>query len=97
VAAFRHVVCLLHEGVDGVIHGLDAVSVVYRKFRVVGSLDLFIDDAVDYTECIHLELNTFDSAVLDGLVLLVKVIVESRSIVATVTVSKISYILTTRD
>jgi hypothetical protein len=97
VAALWHVVRLLHEGIDSVIYRFDAICVVYCKFWVVRSLDLFIDDAVDYTKGIHLEFNTFDSAVLDAFVLLVEVVVKCRSVMATVTVSKISYFTTTKD
>jgi hypothetical protein len=87
VATFGHVVGLLHESVDGIVDSLDSVGVVDRKFRVVRSLNLLIDDTVDYAESVHLKLDTFDGAVLDTLVLLVEVVVKPWSIVTAITIS----------
>jgi hypothetical protein len=89
VTTFGHVIRLFHECVDGVVHSLDAVGVVDRKLRIIRRLNLFVDDTVDYTESVHLQLHSFDSPVLDALVLLVEVVVESGPIMATITLQKL--------
>lgn len=84
VAAFWHVVGVLHEGVDCVVDCFDTVGVVNSELRVVRSLNLLIDNSVDYTESVHANLNTRGRAVLDLLILLVKVVVESRAVMTSV-------------
>jgi hypothetical protein len=86
VATLGHVISLLHEGVDSVINCLDAVGVVHGELGIVGSLDLFVDDTIDYAERVHLDLDASAGAVLDLLVLLVEIVVESGAVVTAVTV-----------
>lgn len=90
LAAAWHVEGVLHEGIDCVVDSLDAVGVVYGKLGVVGGLDLLIDDTIDYAKCVHLDLNTSFRAVLDLLVLLVEVVVESWAIMTSITMQSLS-------
>jgi hypothetical protein len=100
VAAFRDVVCHFHEIVDCVVDGFDTVGVIDSELRVVWCLDLLVDDwgvsqktittsrtltAVDYSKCIHVELNTLHRSVLNRFILLVEVVVETGSVVSAVT------------
>ena len=70
---------------DRVVVSLDSVGVVDSKLRVVRSLNLLVDDTVDYAKSVHLNLNTSARAILDLLVLLVEVVVETWAIVPSVT------------
>ena len=47
--AIMHVQGELHIVVDCVVYRFDSVRVVIRKFWIVGRLDHFVDDSVDYT------------------------------------------------
>lgn len=85
IASLWEVECLLCESVYCVVVCLDAVSVIDSELRVVRTLNLLIDNTVDDTKSVHLEWDTFGGAILDGLVLLIEIVVEARSIVPSVT------------
>ena len=55
---------------------LDSVGVLDSEFRVVRSLNCFIDDAVDDTQRLKVKSDTFLLTRLDLLVLLVEVVEE---------------------
>ena len=74
----------LHEVVDGVVDGFDAVSVVHGELGIVAGLDALVVDAVADTKSVHLELDALRAAVGNGPVLVVKVVVEARAVVAAV-------------
>jgi len=57
-------------------HGLDAIAVVHGKFRVVLGLNSLIDDAINDTQSVKVELNALMGAVSDLEVLFVEVIEE---------------------
>lgn len=60
----------------------------YQNEKSAGGTWLtFVDDGVDQAEGVHLEFDTLHGAVLDALILLIKVVVESRTIVSTITAS----------
>lgn len=60
----------------GATYGFDAVAVVHCELGVVRSLDAFVDDAVDYTQSVEVELDTLLGAVGDLLVFTVEVVEE---------------------
>jgi len=64
-----------------VTYSLDAIGVVHRKLGVVGSLDAFVDDAVDYTEGGEVQLDAFVGTIGDFQVLCVEVVEELRLLV----------------
>lgn len=45
----------------------------------------FVDNAVNYAESVHSELNAFNGTVLNSLVLLIEIIIESRPIMPSIT------------
>lgn len=55
---------------------LDSVGVLHGKFRIVRSLDCFIDDAVDDTQGLKVKSDTILFTRFDLLVLLVEVVEE---------------------
>jgi hypothetical protein len=57
-------------------YSLDAVGIVDRKLGVVWSLDAFVDDTVNYTKSVELQLNAMVGAIGDLQVLRVEVIKE---------------------
>lgn len=83
-AAVGHEAGEFHVLVHRLVDGLDAVGVVDGEFGVVGGLDGFVDDAVDYTERVKVKLDAFVGAVADELVLIVKVVVKDRTVVTAV-------------
>jgi len=87
-AAAKHVVCKLGIAVDGVVVSFDAVGVVYGKLGVLFSLDSLVDYAVDYTKRVEVHGEARHASVLDLEVLLVKVRVKGRAIVASVRLGK---------
>lgn len=82
--AVEHFVCKLGIRVDGVVVRLDSVCVVDGELGVVGSLDGFVDDAVDYTQRVEVHWVAGHAAILDLQVLLVKVAEERWAVVASV-------------
>lgn len=52
-----HIAGKLHVVVDGVIYRLDAVRVVICELGVVRCLDVLVNDAVDYTKGVEIELD----------------------------------------
>ena len=58
---------------------LDSIGVLDGEFRVVRSLDCFIDDAVDDTQRLKVKSDTFLLTRFDFLVLLVEVVEELSS------------------
>lgn len=58
---------------------LDPVGVLDGKFRVVRSLDCFVDDTVDDTQRLKVKSDTFLLTRFDLLVLLVEVVEELSS------------------
>jgi hypothetical protein len=40
----------VHVVKDGVVDSFDTVSVVVGKKRIIGSLDIFVDDAINYAQ-----------------------------------------------
>jgi hypothetical protein len=57
-------------------HSLDAIAVVHGKFRVVLGLNSFIDDAINDTKGVKVELNALMGAVSNLEVLFVEMIEE---------------------
>ena len=49
-----HVAGKVHVVVHSIVHGFDAIGVVVGHDRVVGSLDVFVDDAVDLERIVSL-------------------------------------------
>lgn len=77
----------LHEVVDGLVDGLDAISVVPGKFRVVWNLNQFVNNTVDDSQGIHLKGDAFFLPAGDERVLFIKVVIERRSVVSTIRLS----------
>ena len=71
---------LIHRLVDG----LDAVGVVNSELGIIGGLDGFVDNAVDYAEGVKVELDALVGAVGDELVLVVEVVVKGGAVVTAV-------------
>lgn len=91
-----------HEYKERSTHRFDAVSVVDCKLWVIARLiavspsspavgipylDTLVDDTIDYSQGIEIELNTFRGTIGNLLILLVKVGEECRAIVTSVTLS----------
>ena len=57
-------------------HGLDAIGVVDCKLGVVGSLDSFVDDAVDDAQGVEVKLDALLGSIGNLLVLSVEVVEE---------------------
>lgn len=70
---------------DGVVDCLNTICIVHRKFRIEWSLHSFINNSIDYPQCIHVQLNTFDRAIVNGLILLVEVVIEGWTVMSSVT------------
>lgn len=81
----RVVIGGFHIEVDAVVHGFNAVGVVDGELGVVGSLSLFVNNAVTDAEGVHDELSAVLSTVSNCIVLIFKVREEGRSIVASIT------------
>lgn len=48
----------LHEVVDGVVDGFDAIRIVNREFWIVGCLNVFINNAVTDSQCIEIKIGS---------------------------------------
>lgn len=57
-------------------YSLNAIAVVHGKFRVVLGLNSFVDDTIDDTQSVEVELNAILGAVGNLKVLLIEVIEE---------------------
>ena len=57
-------------------YSLDAVGVVHRKFRVILGLNSFIDDTIDDTQGVEVELDAVLGAAGNLKVLLIEMIEE---------------------
>lgn len=85
VATLGHVVGLLHKSINCVIDSFDAIRIIDSKLRIVWSLNLLIDDTIDYSESIHFDLDARNRAIFDGLVLLVEIVVKPWPVMTAVT------------
>lgn len=61
-------------------YSLDAVGVVHRKLRVILGLNSFINDTIDDTQGVEVELNAVLGAVGNLKVLFIEVIEELASV-----------------
>jgi hypothetical protein len=93
LTAIWHLVCKFHVAVHGIIDGLDTIGVVHCKLRVVFCLNGLVDDTVNDTEGVKVEVNSFHCTIGDFLILLMEVIEESWAIVASITFSPQAEIL----
>jgi hypothetical protein len=84
LASAEHVVGEFGVRVDGVVVRFDAVGVVDGKLWVILFLRDGVDDAVDYTQRVEVELVAWLGSILDLLVFIVKVAVEGWAVVAAV-------------
>lgn len=71
-----------HVVVDAVVDGFNAVGVVVGEDRVIWSLDVLVDDAIDDAQVDKLKLLAALCAVGNRLVLLVEVVEKSRAVVS---------------
>ena len=76
--------CGLHEIVDGVIDGFDAVCVVDCELGIIWGLNGLVDDSIDYAKGVHSKFCTVCFARSNQLVLVVEIFVESGTIMTTV-------------
>lgn len=76
LAAVGHAVGELHVVVDGVVDGLDAVGVVDGEFGIVVGLDGLVDHAVDDSERVEVERDSFGLSGFDLFVLFVEIVEE---------------------
>lgn len=83
-AASDHIAGEFHVLVDRVIDGLDAVRVINGKFRVPRSLDALRYDTIANAQRIEYELGAVGRTISDQFVLVVEVVEERRTIVATI-------------
>lgn len=82
LTAIWHLVCEFHVVVHGIIDEFDTVGIVHCKLRVVACLNALVDDTVDNTEGVKVEVNSFHGTIGDFLILLMEVIEERWAIVA---------------
>ena len=75
---------LTHIIVDGLVDSGDVVGVMYSKFWVVGYLDVFVDNAIDYAKTAKVEGFARDCTIGNELILLIEVVEERRTIVTPV-------------
>ncbi len=83
-AAANHVARELHILIDRIVHSFDPVCIVDSKFRIVRSLDALRYDSIDYTQRIEGELGAVSGAIGDQRILIIEVVVEGGTIVATI-------------
>ena len=89
-APVGHMGSEVHVVEDRVIDPFDAIGVVGGKQWVVRSLDVFINYAVDDAQIDKIERLARRGTVLNELVLLIEVVVESWTVMTTITVSEFS-------
>jgi len=82
--AIGHVQCKLHVVVYRVIDCLDSVCVVDGKLWVIRSLNVLIDDTIDYCEGVELHSLASLISCLDSGILLVEIVEESWTIVTAI-------------
>lgn len=70
----------LYHGTPLKTYSLDAIAVVHGKFRVVLGLNPFIDDTIDDSQGVEVELNAILGAVGNLEVLFIEVIEELASV-----------------
>lgn len=75
-----HVSCKCHVFIDFVGDGFDPVGIVVGKDRVVGCLDVFVDDPVDDSKVDEFKVFALLGAVGNRLVLLVEVVEEPGTV-----------------
>ncbi len=83
-ASVEHVVGKLGIVVHSVVVCLDAVGVVDSEFGVVAGLDGLVDDTVYYTQRVELHGVTRHATIRNLEVLIIEVVEERRSVVASV-------------
>lgn len=79
-----HVTGKLHVFINGIVDSFDPIGVVYRKLRVVRRLNAKIDDTVANPEGIKDQSSPIRAAIGNQLILLIEVVEERWTIVATI-------------